>query len=384
MQKELEVTKSLASDDLKSLADATGPCLTFYLPVEKAPNTTHREEMRLKSAVQSAEQGLRERNVDPATIKDLLDPLPVISSMREHWGNVPGGTLVVLRSKEIFRAFEVSQPLGEAVHVAGHFQVRPIFKTLQAERLEFYLLALSQKHVRLLRCDHAESTEVPLPGSVPTDLEAWLSTRMPDTEQGTVRPADGSTGGSFTSTTDVDRKDEHLANFYRVINKAVFDLLKDETLPLVLCGVEYERSIYQSINSYAHLLPDGVQGSPQSLKGGEMHKRAREIVLESAKQPVHRALGIYEKLGGTERVSTDPEEIVKAAHQSRIAFLFAGETASFNGRYDPEAMKVRDDGMIEDLVNVAMLRTIAYGGEAFIAAPGQVPGQGPMAAIYRF
>ena len=34
---------------------------------------------------------------------------------------------------------------------ANIFNIRPILKCLQEDKLEFYLLALSQKHVRLLR-----------------------------------------------------------------------------------------------------------------------------------------------------------------------------------------------------------------------------------------
>jgi hypothetical protein len=386
MQKELEVTRTLELDDLKSLADTPGPCLTLYLPIEKSPNTTRLEGMRLKSVAQSAEQALRERNIDKATIKELLGPISNIADMREHWGATLGGTLVVLRSRDIFRGFEVGRRLDEAVHVGDHFQIRPVLKSLQEDKLEFYLLALSQKHVRLLRCTRYGSVEVPLPDNTPTDMETWLNTRPPHAPPGqeATRPSDAGPIGSFTSTTDVDHKDQQIANFFHVINKAVCDMLKDQTVPMVLCGVEYELSMYQSINSYGNLLPDGVQGSPESLKGGELHKRALEIAHEWAKEPMLKALAIYEKLGGSERVSTNPEEIVKSAHQSRIAFLFADEAESFNGRYDPDTMKIRDDGMIEDLVNLAALRTLTYGGEVFIAPSARIPGQGAMAAIYRF
>jgi hypothetical protein len=385
MQKELEVLKTFEVDDLKSLVDTPSPCVTMYLPIEKSPNMTRLEAMRLKSIGQAAEQVLRERNVDKAVIKELLDPIPNIVDTREQWETKSGATLVVLRSRNEFKAFEIGQRLDEAIHVGDHFQIRPALKSLQQDKLEFYLLALSQKHVRLLRCTRYESTEIPLPENTPTDLETWLNTRMPNAspDHGTEHPSEGPIG-SFTSTTDVDHKDEHIANFFRIINKAVSDMLKDQTVPLVLCGVEYERSMYQGINTYGNLLPDGVQGSPQSLKGGEMHKRALEIAHEWSKQPMLKALEIYEKLGGTERVSTNPEEIVKAAHLSRIAFLFADESKSFNGRYDPDTMEIQAGDTAEDLINLAALRTLAFGGEVFITPSGRIPGQGPMAAIYRF
>ena len=161
-------------------------------------------------------------------------------------------------------------------------------------------------------------------------------------------------------------------------------MLKDQSIPLVLCGVDYELSMYQGINTYGTLVHDGVQGSPESLKGGEMHKRGLEVAHEHAKAPMKKALAVYEKLGGSERVSSSSEEILKAASQGRVAYLFLAEGARYDGRFDDGTMEVSNDGLTEDLLNLAALRTIAYGGEVFVTVPGQVPGQGAMAAILRF
>jgi hypothetical protein len=67
-----------------------------------------------------------------------------------------------------------------------------------------------------------------------------------------------------------------------------------------------------------------------------------------------------------------------------VAFLFLSDGASYNGRFDDATMQVSNDGFKEDLLNVAALRTIAYGGEVFVTVPGRIPAQGPMAAILRF
>jgi hypothetical protein len=314
----------------------------------------------------------------------LCEPLSSISHQRENWGTTPGGTLVVLRSKDVFRAFEIRHGFDEAVHVGNHFQIRPLLRSMHEGQIDFYLLALSQNHVRLLRCNPHSSHEVPLPEGVPTSLETWLNTHYPNAAPDHSRPKPSEPTGSFTSTTDRDNKDQHIANFFHVINKAITDMLKDQSIPMILCGVEYERSIYKGLNTYETLVEEGVQGSPQSLKGGELHKRALEIAQEHAKTPLRKALTVYEKLGGTERVSADPSEIVKGAFQGRVAFLFASESESFEGRFDQSAMAIRNDGHSEDLVNVALFHTIAYGGEVFVTPAARVPGQGAMAAIFRF
>jgi hypothetical protein len=141
--------------------------------------------------------------------------------------------------------------------------------------------------------------------------------------------------------------------------------------------------MYRSVNSYATLVEDGVQGSPESLKGPELHRRALEIAKENARRPLQKALELFENLGA-ERITVNPVEIVKAAYIARIAFLFVSDDGSYNGRFDEESLEIKQDGEQEDLLNFAALKTIGYGGELFITDRANIPGKKPMAAIFRF
>ena len=76
------------------------------------------------------------------------------------------------------------------------------------------------------------------------------------------------------------------------------EVLRGETAPLVLAGVEYETAMYRELNSYPHLAEGNVHGSPESLKGGELHKRALEVAQRAFEEPMKKALQTYEKLGG--------------------------------------------------------------------------------------
>jgi hypothetical protein len=280
----------------------------------------------------------------------------------------------------------VKQELDETVVVGDFFHAFPYIRAMQFAEQRFYILALSQNNVRLLRCTPTTSEQVELPPNTPTSLEQWLNTRMPNAapNHGEVRESDGSTGGSFTSTTDRDKKDEHVANFFRVINKAVVEVLRDEKAPLVLCGVEYERAMYKGINQYPNMMDEGVQGSAESLKGGELHARALELVQDFFAQPARQALELWEKLGGSQRVSDSFPDIVTAAFQARIAHLFAAEGAHTVGVFDRSTLQMKVQGRQEDLVNAAALQTLAFGGDVFILQPEHMPGKGQINAVFRF
>jgi hypothetical protein len=388
MQKQLEVTRSLPVTDLKDLANAAAPCITVYLPLEPAPNTSRMDYMRLKGAVRQADQKLQQAFPDlpKEKCRELVDSLREIEADADQWGG-NGGSLVVLRSPGVFRAFEVKQELDETVAVGDYFQIFSILPALQVADQQFYLLALSKKHVRLLRCTRTSAEEVSFPPGTPTNVEEWLATYLPSSapdNSDRQNPEPGAGRGSFTSVTDRDGADLHLANFFRVIDRAVFDLLRGQRVPLVTCGVEYERTMYKDVNSYEHLMDEGVQGSPNSLRGGEMHEQALQVVQDHFAQPARKALAMWDKVGGSERAVTSFPDIVKASFAARIAHLFAADGAHTMGVFDRNSLEMKVQGRHEDLVNAAALQTIAYGGDVFIVKPEEVPGGGQMAAILRF
>jgi hypothetical protein len=129
--------------------------------------------------------------------------------------------------------------------------------------------------------------------------------------------------------------------------------------------------MYRDINSYPHLASGNVQGSPESLKGGELHKRALEVAHRAFAEPMNKALQQYEKLGGTDRVASKPATILKAAQEGRVASLFIAEGA-------------RDAANEGDLLNTAALQTVAHGGDVWVTDPQTVPGRGTAAALLRF
>jgi len=380
----IEAIPSLQFADLKEIALVEGPCLTITIPISSAPNVSEQQYRRLRAATQAAEPLLTKRGFNAQQIREFLDPVRQIEG--NSWGTVNGG-LVVLRSPDHLRYFQVRHPVPESVTVASHFDVVPYLRPLQEEEQHFYILALSQKHVRLLRCTNHSSEEVPLPPKTPTNIEDWLNTRTPTRapERDNSRPREaGSTEGGFTSTHDRDRLDPHITNFFHQVDAAVVEVLRGETSPLVLAGVEFEVSMYRALTSYQHLTADYVEGSPDSLKGGAMHARALEVAKVAFEEPMKKALEQYERVAGTDRIALTPEYVMKAAVEGRVAHLFVQEGARYLGRWDDQNFRAVIDPEGEDLVNMAALQTIAHAGEVWVTSQENVPSGGAVAALLRY
>jgi hypothetical protein len=383
--------KQLHQEDLRALATTAGPCLTILADMPRKENALKEIRLHLRTALQEAEQKLQNYKIEAGTIQKMLEPL-------RAWADDPdeiagrGASLLILRTPESLQVFSLPRAAQEICAVGDRFYITPVLKLLQEER-EFYILALSQKHVRLLRCTDHSSEEAPLPPSLATDLDQFLQTDKPDhnlKNRHAAMVSGGNNGGVMFGTGPDDLAAQgQLHDFFRAIDRSItHEVLKDSKAPLIVAAVEYELAMYQKVNSYAHMIPEGVHGSPDGLKGGEMHKRALELLNASADQPAENALALFEK-SGPERSSSNIREVVKAAYDGRILHLFLAEGASHMGNFDEITRKVHDheahpQSTDEDLLNAAAVQTISHAGNVFVLPKEKMPGQAEVAAVFRY
>jgi hypothetical protein len=278
--------------------------------------------------------------------------------------------VAIFRSPELFRPVPLPWEIGEKITVADHCQIRPLLGRLHKPR-PYYGLALSQKHIRLLRCENGSSEEVELPESFPRNLQEWIATDKPDhvlDNRSKAGPSVGAMKGvTFGTSSDLEKKDEYLLHFYKAIDRSLHELLKEDPAPVILAGVEYELALYHRVSKYPHLMDDGVHGTADVLKGVELRQRAQELVDAQGTKSLENALALYEKQGGTDRVYTDPANILKAAREGRVAHLFLADDVDASERF-----------------NVAALQTLLNSGQVHLVDRGRLPGGGAMSALLRY
>jgi len=79
----------------------------------------------------------------------------------------------------------------------------------------------------------------------------------------------------------IDEAKEDILRYFQHIDRGLHALLKDETAPLMLAGVEYLFPLYQEANTYPHLLEQGITGNPDKLKAETLREKAWDIVEPS-------------------------------------------------------------------------------------------------------
>lgn len=373
-------TEQITTESIRELAKAAGPCITIALRGTAGGGTA----VAWKGAIQTVRKELENRGVPGG---ELLAPL-TNGNAQSIVDIKPGEGVVILRSPSIMQIHKVAA-IEPVVKVDDHFAIRTLL-SLAAGQTSFYILALSQRRTRILKCDSTQFEEIPFPEGFPTSLAEAMQTRKPDHDLENRSSGGPSMGGGavlFGTSSDNDGKDEYLIHFFKSVDRAVHNVLRNSADPVIPVGVEHEVALYRRLNSYPRLMEPGVHGAPDGLEGGEMHKRALQLLRERRSQPPVE-LSDFDKRVGTGHASIHAQEIVAAAYDGRISHLFLQATAQYPGTYDPVRQRVKrtDDPLDSpvDLIEAAALETMQHGGEVAILPAPAMPGGVPVCALFRY
>jgi hypothetical protein len=322
--------------------------------------------------------------------EELLQPAEQLGAERPFWLQ-PGDGLALFRSPELFRVYHLPARFEELAVVSDRFHIKPLIALLGGER--FYLLALSQNEVRLLYGTQHSVLEIPLPEGTPRSL-AEMPGQEDRVKQHQIfaggQPGSGGRGavhhGYVTGEEDT-RTD--LLNFFHRIDTGLQPLLRNERAPLVVAGVDYLLPLYREANTYLHLLDQSVAGSPEGVRAEELRDRALPLLEPYFLEAQQAAAQRYRQLLGTGLASDNLSEVVPASYLGRVDTLFVAVGVQQWGAYDPVAYTIQWHGDEaapgdDDLLDLAAAQTLLHGGTVHAVAPEEVPGDGPVAAVFRF
>ena len=383
-----ELAEIQTVNDVKPILAAEGPCLSVYVHLSSASpaQSAKTNALEWRELIRSLEGRIQQFGSQGKELLASISDWDAISQGQQ----LRGRSIAVFRSPDVFRAVWMDREVVSRAFAGPRFHIRPLLPELTHDR-DFHLLALSQKNVRLLHCTTHSSDEIPFPPGVVPSYDAWMNSAKPDhvrDNKASVGPTAGHTKGvMFGTSSDREDKDEYLAHFFRQIDRGIDEVLRGSKQPLVLCAVEYELSLYRSVNTYQHLATEEVQGAPNSLKSGEMHARALEALERCYEKELDAKLAEWNHKaggGGSNRL----KEVVTAAYDGRVLTLLVSDSLETTGRFDEATHTVhaRETGTTddEDLVNDAAVQTILHAGQVLVAPNSKMPNGAPVAAIYRY
>lgn len=269
------------------------------------------------------------------------------------------------------------------------FHIKPMLALLSGDG-RFYILALSQDHVRLLEGTRDSINQINLEG-VPASLaEALQYDEGPKMLRAAyTRGGHGAVYHGGGETDDGSAKQDIL-NYFHKVDRGLREFIADKNIPLLVAGVDYLLPLYREANSYPHLLDAGVTGSPDTLSAKELHKRAWTVLQPYFAKAQSEQEARYHELSGREdeRASNNLVHVVRAAVEGRISTLFVAKDVQVWGVYRAHSHKIhvhltRQPGD-QDLLDVAAVQTFLGGGTVYVVPRDALPGGEHVAAVFRY
>ena len=385
----------LSKNEIKTLLEKHGGlCVSIFLPTSRGGLESQQDELRLRHQIRDTENRLLLENLRSTGVERLLEPFKALLEDGGFWLHTIDG-LAIFRTLEMFSYYRLPFSFKEQVVVSDHFYLKPLLPFL-ATGGRFYILALSQNSIRLLEGTRFNIQELELPEMVPANLAEVLKYEEAQNEVSFYSSSSGALGGKGGRRATIfygqgvghDDSKDHLLRYFQQIDRGLHKLLKDESAPMVLAGVEYLFPIYQQANTYPHLLHQGLPGNPDKLSSDMLHAEAWKVVEPYFQNVQEKTAAHYRDNVGTARTSNDIREIMPAAYYGQIGSLFVAIDQELWGHFDPTSNTIhvhkearfRDD----DLLDEAAAQTILHGGSVYAVEQAKIPGESVLAAVLRY
>ena len=384
-------------DDLIPLTEPKELAVSLFLPTERAGPPIRENPIRMKNRIQEVRHILRSHDWDDRRIDELLEPAIKLADDRLYWREQLGGLAMFLSEGEEHR-LKVESSLPALSVIGSRYHLKPLLPQLE-DGGNYWVLAGSLGESRLFEVAGDQVFETELPEGTPASLEDALRFSDREPEHQTVRRHTGARPGSGSGKTMLnqgrgggaeypDRKTDILY-FFQQLDDGVREVIAGSHMPLVFVGVDYLFPIYREANRYPRLVEEAfVTGNPDQWDANEIRQRSWDAVRELFDRPRREALERYASLAGTGNTGDSLEEVIPAALSGRVETLFVTNDINVWGTYDPEARKLErlEQATLEseDLTDRAAVEALKTSARIFTLPGDEMPGNGGVAAIYRF
>ncbi len=376
----------ITADRVRRLADTElDHCVSVYLPTDPAGSDVGQNPIRLKNVLAQAAAALEELGVRPRDATKRLADIAELLGEHAFWLQLGEGLAAFVGDDTTI--LRLPHRVDELVVVADHFHIKPVLPAITTGE-RFFVLALSQNHVRLLRGSRYRVDELVL-GDIPESLaEAlWFDDRDRQlTSYSATRVGRGSVTASFHGQgIGKDTHDADLDRFLTAVDGGVRHLIEDGA-PLVLAGVEHLVARYRHLSHVGSIAEGAVFGNPERFRPEQLHAAAWPLVRpgfdEEEKDARTRFL-----TGRSPNVSTVASAVL-AAHDGRVDSVFLPVGVQRWGRFDVAERHVDEHDEHRpgdrDLLDAVAIDTLRAGGRVYAVDPADVPDGGLLAGTLRY
>ena len=271
--------------------------------------------------------------------------------------------------------YRLPSRLQPVVEVADRYYVKPLLRAVTVPQSAF-VLALAQGGVRLVEVSaDLPAFTVDVPG-MPTDVAASAG-KSSIADRAPVGRIQGSEGQKV-----------RMRQYARKIDGALRDTLTGRTQPLILASAEPLASIYRSVNTYAHLADEIIEGNPEKLTDADLAQAARGVIDRINEARLKGFMAKFGEQKAQGRGTTDIAEAARAATFGMIAELVVDIDAHVPGTIDPDsgAVDLATEGSVATygVIDEIVRRATAAGASVIATRAENLPAGAALVALLRY
>jgi hypothetical protein len=343
------VTDSVTREDLEALARTSGAHVSLLMPTVRMGPETRAVSRQYRRMCEQLRELAASRNVDG----DLVDRVEQAGAVEDFWQQQAEGLAVVAGPDEV-----LVRRLGAAVGpelAVGRPRLRPLLPHV-TDDATFHILALSMGRVRLFEAGELHIRELDL-GTVPASYDELEHDR--DRQHSLQWSAQGGQRANFHGHGgDAEADRTQTLKFFRLVSTELRRRLPPAAGggPLVLACVPENLALFRDAGGHPQLLEDScAHGNADRLTAVELHQRCWPLAAPWVRQAERKAADHVQELMGTGRVLTDTDQVLEAAWEGRVEWLFVSPAPAVA----PGETEVADDP-----VDLVLSRVLASGGRA--------------------
>jgi hypothetical protein len=361
--------------ELLALAVERAPAsVSIYLPTTSVSGEISGDRIALKNLAKEAVDQLEAAGHDKREIAEIAAHLDHLVEDDSFW-RFQAHSLAVFATPAKVKTYRVPNALTPMVKVSDRFHLKPLLRAVTFSQVA-YVLALAEGSVRLLEVTPDQpAIHVPVHGLPSSAAEALGRSSMGVSTES--RRSDSASGQRAS-----------LAEFARIVDRALRGLLAGQHVPLFLAADPTLSDIYRSVNSYPHLAPFGLEGTPADMNDAQIVDAARGLLDRLHAAEVDAIRKQYAERGNSGRATSDIAQAARAATHGAIATLLVDIDHSEPGLIDEETGAVTfadaESATTYGVVDEIARRALLTGARVLAVRASDLPEPTPLAAILRY
>lgn len=348
--------------------------ISVYLPTTPITQDAAASRILFKNLSRDAVEELRARDLPTHEREAIEEELEDLHDDEDFWA-VQSHSLAVFAAPDGVRSFRLPNRLTEAMQVADRFYVKPLLRAVTFPQTAF-VLALAEGSVRLLEVTPDLPTfEVRVP-DLPDDAADAVG-KSSITDRSPARRLQGTEGRKTL-----------VRSYARAVDRALRPVLAAQDVPLILAAAQPVDSIFRSVNSYADLAAQTIEGSPEAVSDAELGEAARPVLDQIYADELSALRDLFEERSAAGRTAVEINDLARAATFGAVETLFVDIDTSLEGTVDEETGAVTLDedggqngyGIFDELAR----RTLLADGRVLAVRADDIPTGAAAAAILRY